>query len=425
MEFKEYLLKKYDEDFVNDFLSASKDERTSSLILNTNKYSKDILNGVNLISHPYIKNAFYYDKNVNKLGIDYRFENGVYFIQDAASMMTVHALDVQKDDVILDLCAAPGGKTIDAAIKLNNSGLIVANDISYERCRVLSSNIERMGFSNVIISNTDFEKVYTHYLNSFDKIILDAPCSGSFMFRKNENARLDWTYEKVLSCQKTQRNLIEIAYQMLKPGGKLIYSTCSISPEENEEIISELLKNHDDIHAQKLDFNDDVYESKILKNSYYFLPFKFNCEGQFICLLTKDGIQKNYIPNSENFKKYSGFAGFFDISFENYITKNDQIYGYNSPIKLNKLNILKYGLLISKKKGKIEIPSFHLAHFLDSKKSIKLTEEEFKKYIHGEEISRDINSDGFHVVSYNEVNLGFVKSSNGKLKNHYPKGLRK
>ena len=150
------------------------------------------------------------------------------------------------------MCAAPGGKSIDAAIKLNNTGMLISNELSYERSKILSSNIEKLGFCNTFVTNNDLSKIYHHYPSCFDKIILDAPCSGSFMFRKNELSKLDWNYNKVLGCAQIQKQLLDIASYMLKPGGKIAYSTCSISPEENENIIKEFLSSHEDFEICKI-----------------------------------------------------------------------------------------------------------------------------------------------------------------------------
>lgn len=425
MNFTEYLLKTYGQTLSDKILDAQNKKRTSSLILNYNKYDLDILKDVELKKHPYVEHAFYFDGEKNKLGIDYRFENGAFYIQDAAAMMPVHMLGIEKDDIILDMCAAPGGKTIDAALKLNNSGMIIANDLSYERARTLSTNVERMGFANVIVTNNDLSKVYRNYPETFDKIILDAPCSGSFMFRKNELSKLDWTMEKVLACQNEQKTLLEMAAYMLKEGGKIVYSTCSLSPEENEEVIKNFLDNNAHFNLQEFHFENDVSESKILAKTYYFYPFAFNGEGQFVCVLVKTG--ENYKTTKKLLisEKYPGTAGIFNLQFSNYLSVKDSIYAFNQHIKINKFNVLRAGLLVANLKGKIEIPSFHLAHYInDPKFIIELNEAEFKKYLHGEEIEKSIKN-GFYIVSYNKVNLGFVKAANERLKNYYPKGLRK
>ena len=142
----------YEDEIINKIISSFESERTHCLILNTAYYNESKLFDVNISKkHPFISNAFYFENQ--KLGNDFRFKNGVFYIQDAAAMMPVHFLDVKEHDIVLDMCASPGGKTIDAAIKLNNTGMIIANELNYERAKTLSSNVEKLGFSNVLLGH--------------------------------------------------------------------------------------------------------------------------------------------------------------------------------------------------------------------------------------------------------------------------------
>ena len=422
MNFLEHLQENYEAEIINKIISSFESERTHCLILNTAYYDESKLFDVNISKkHPFISNAFYFENQ--KLGNDFRFKNGVFYIQDAAAMMPVHFLDVKERDIVLDMCASPGGKTIDAAIKLNNTGMIIANELNYERAKTLSSNVEKLGFSNVFVTNNDLSKLYKNYPNTFDKIILDAPCSGSFMFRKNELSKLDWNYNKVLANALVQKELISIAAFMLKPGGTMVYSTCSLSPEENECVIEDFLNTHEDFEIIKIPAEPQYFMSKKVQGAIYLMPFLFEGEGQFITLLRKKGesiaTNKEIIENPCRTSIFSEFVG---KNFKNSITKNDLIYSYNSYVKLKPFNVLRYGLQVGENKGKVQIPSFHLAHYVKND-VFELDENTFNKYIKGEEISINCN-DGFHVVSYKNINLGFVKVKNNIGKNYYPKGLR-
>ena len=422
MDFLEHLHENYDDEIINKIISFMSSERTHCLILNEAYYTKNELFDINIIkNHPFISNAFYFSNQ--KLGNDFRFKNGVFYIQDAAAMMPVHLLNIKENDIVLDMCASPGGKTIDAAIKLRNTGMIISNELSYERAKTLSSNVEKMGFSNVFVTNNDLSKFYNNYPNTFDKIILDAPCSGSFMFRKNELSKLDWNYNKVLANALVQKELINIASYMLKPGGTIVYSTCSLSPEENEAIIEEFLNTHEDFELIKIPAEPQYFMSKRLEGTAYMMPFLFDCEGQFVTLLKKSGeLISNNKQIIENPCRTQLFSEFTNTKFTNSVQKNDLIYHYNTFVKLKYFNVLRYGLQVAENKGKIQIPSFHLAHFVKNN-VIELDEIAFNKYIKGEEISIN-TSDGFHVVSYKNINLGFVKVKNNIGKNYYPKGLR-
>lgn len=423
MDFNEYLEKNYNKEFVDSYINSLNKERTHCLILNKNKFNLSHLFNINILKkHEFIDYAYYFNSS---LGNDFRFKNGVFYIQDASAMMPVEFLDIKENDIILDMCAAPGGKSIDAAIKLNNTGMILSNENSYERAKILSSNIERMGFCNVFVVNNDFTKEYSCLYNKFNKIILDAPCSGSFMFRKNELSKLDWSIEKVEACAKKQKILLDLASKYLKPGGLISYSTCSISKEENEDIILDFLNTHKDFHIKKIKDNKLFYKSKI-EGAIYLMPSFFDGEGQFICILEKEN-DNNFINIKSKFTakpQYNSQIGKKYCNFDNYILKNDLIYGFYLPFDISSLNVLRYGLHISTLKGKIEIPSFQLAHYLNNN-IIELNDDDFKKYIKGYELNLDnINKDDFYIVSYKNIPLGYVKSKNNKQKNYYPKGLR-
>jgi len=202
---------------------------THCLILNPKKMGdEEFLKRYPLcVRHPFMPHAFYYKKEVYNLGDDILYEDGVYSIEDAAAMMPVYFLAPEKDDIVLDICAAPGGKSIAASILMEDCGTVVSNDISYPRAKAMSQNVERMGRGNIIVASNDFVFSHIHFAGTFDKIIVDAPCSGSAMMRKNPESKADWRFEKVKSCLKRQLEILELAYSMLKNGGTISYSTCS------------------------------------------------------------------------------------------------------------------------------------------------------------------------------------------------------
>lgn len=423
MKFLDYIKAKYKLDLVEKFYNSKEENKTSCFILNTIKFDKTIIDDIKCENHPFVKNAFYFNSNDIKLGTDYRFDNGAIYIQDASAMMNVANLGIEQGDIILDMCAAPGGKTIDAALELNGTGQIIANEINYTRAKVLSNNIDNMGLSNVVVTNNDLSKIFFKYKDTFDKIILDAPCSGSFMFRKNSLAEKDWSFKKVQNCAKTQIELLEYASFMVKPGGKISYSTCSLSPEENEEIINEFIKKHDDFKLIDIS-NNSFYSPDSLPQSIYYFPWEFKGEGQFVCVLQKDGAysktKKYKVGNSAKNPLYEKY----NLSFSHCFHIENEIYVLDNYVNLKYFFVLKYGLKLCDFSNGIFIPSFQLAHYLSSDFSISLTEDEAKNYINGCEIKK-LYENGYHIVSFNGVNLGFVKSVGETLKNMYPKGLRK
>ena len=245
--FSQHLTKYLDADVIDSLLASLDDHPMDAVLLNENKMTKaEFLSRFPHVSpHPVVTNGFLYDKQEYPLGKSYLFDAGVYYLQEPSAMVVAHLLPIEKGDRILDLCAAPGGKSVQASLKLQGTGLLLANDINYPRTKILSSNIERMGLSNVVVTNDDFANLSSKFTQFFDKIILDAPCSGSGMFRKLDTMKADWSYQKVLKYAQTQKSLIHMAYQMLAPGGIMVYSTCSYSYEENEEVILDLLASTD------------------------------------------------------------------------------------------------------------------------------------------------------------------------------------
>ncbi len=430
MNFIEHLEKYLSKEIINDLIKELEKERTSSLILNTNKISSEdfIKEFPNVQKHPFLKNVFYFDKNIYQFGKSYLFDNGVFYIMDASSMLVSEFLNPNDNDLILDMCAAPGGKSIYLSLKNKNINLI-SNDISYPRALTLSSNVEKLGLDNITVINYDFLKDSNILNNTFDKIILDAPCSGSAMFRKMDEMKEDWSYEKVLSLSSIQYNLLNRAIDLLKDGGELIYSTCSFSFEENEENILKILKERNDIFLIELPHIDGEYRSKELHDAIHLFPMFYKGEGQFIAKIKKNGIllkNKTKITENKNIlNKYKNIISTLNLNFKFYKEIKNHLYASNYDFLNEKIPLIRYGIDVCEIKKDYFIPSFNFAHYLPPYSSISLNENEMKKYIKGESLNKNLNlKDGYYVVSFNNINLGYVKYVKGILKNLYPKGLR-
>ena len=243
MDYKTYLEKIMSVDEINLMLKEYEKKPITSLRLNLLKFNKDNFEGLykGLENHNHVKEAYYYDKETMAFGKNALHNAGAYYIQDASAMMVVKLLGIEKDDKVLDLCAAPGGKSSQIASYLQNTGLLVCNDVSAKRVKDLSENIERMGICNAIVMNESVDKISDAFEGYFDKVVLDAPCSGQGMFRKNSLTYDDWSYDKTLNLAEIQKDLILKAYKCLKNGGIMVYSTCTFAVEENEEVIKYLL----------------------------------------------------------------------------------------------------------------------------------------------------------------------------------------
>lgn len=419
-EMKEILNEEYD-----DFIKSYDEPKTTGLRVNTLKISKEDLLNLNLYNLdqiPWAKEGFYYNEEVDRPGKSPLHEAGAYYLQEPSAMSVVPKLDVQEDEKILDMCAAPGGKSTYILSKLNNTGLLVSNEINPTRIRALGENLERFGAKNCIITNTDsnnLRKVFTGY---FDKIVIDAPCSGQGMFRKDEVAITDWSYAKVLECQSIQREIIRDGYEMLTNGGTLVYSTCTFAKEENEDVINEFISEYPNA---KLIIMERLW------------PHKVKGEGHFVAKIQKleeedCNVKQIKIKRiDKEIKDYKDFEKkFLNISLENkFEIRGENLYllPEESP-DTKKIKLLRYGLHVGTlKKNRFE-PSHALSHYLkmeDAKyiENLKVNDEQILQYLRGNTINTG-NSRGWVLVCVEGIPIGWGKESNGVLKNHYPKGLR-
>lgn len=382
--------------------------------------------------HPHIENAYIYNKELHELGKHILFNAGAYYIQEPAAMMAEYLLNVQPNDYVLDMCAAPGGKSFGALVDMLDQGLLVCNDIHEIRSKILSSNIEKYGFKNCIVLNDDSKRYKKYFKGFFDKIILDAPCSGSAMFRKNEQAREEWSIDKVMQCKAIQQSLLEDAYYMLKKDGYLMYSTCSFSIEENEEVIEEFLNVHPDMEITPIKINELYNDTIRLTGGLRLYPYKFNGEGQTIFILKKNSVEEKgrveQLKSAKLPKEASAFLNNINFKYNKddiILFKNKFYLAEFSKVDLKNIKINRFGLELGEMQKDRFVPSHSLAmyHSIDKSLFIELDDIEADLYLKGLTISKEGNS-GFRIVSYKGLALGWVKHVNNTLKNHYPKGLR-
>ena len=424
MNFEEHLKKYLTNEEISNLMDSLDKMSTHALLVNTNKIDDEFLlkKFPHLTKHPLVDHCYLYDNNEYPLGKHIYFEQGLYYLFEPCSSLIAHYLNPQEDDVILDCAAAPGGKALHTAILKKNKGIVVANEISRERSLVLSSNVERMGVSNVIVTNNSLDD-FSSFNETFDKIILDAPCSGSGMFRKEDKMKEDWTYQKVLSLAELQKTLIMQAYNLLKPRGILSYSTCSFSYEEDEETVQYLLDN---TNAELIEIEDrkEFYKSKSRIGIHLF-PNLFIGEGHYLCLIKKPGEIFTTKIKEPKEDKYAPTLR-KEFSLDGYIYSFDNIY-YRLPqyFDFKKLKVVRGGL----KLGTLEKYGFDLDHALSHyltnyKNSINLNDEQVTSYVQGNSMSLDVK-DGYVIIEYDGNGLGLAKAKNKKVNNKYPKGLRK
>lgn len=410
MEFEKHLEKYLSKDDISLLLKALLDKPYHALIINPYKIDKETLlkEYPLLIPHPIIENAFLYDKETYDLGKSLWHELGAFYLQEPSAMLPAYFLDIDKGDIILDMCAAPGGKSIQTSFKIKEEGIIISNDLSSIRQSATLENIERLGLGNIIITSLDFEKHYDKFLNYFSKIILDAPCSGSGMFRKDEKMRDDWNIEKVYKYSGIQKRLINIAYQMLKPGGEMIYSTCSFSYEEDEEVVQYLI-DHSDAEVIDLPQNKMFYQSAE-KMGIHLFPHLFKGEGHYLIKIKKPGT----LINDKKFTKKEIRYG------------ENKFISYLDLLEKKNIYIIRNGIKKSMFKGQYECYEHHYARSVNNFHSVvELDKNETISYINGQQLNHYSKYKGEVLLKYQNMNIDFAKTDGQVIKNRYPKGLRK
>ena len=288
---------------------------------------------------PWVKDGFYYNEGETPGKHPY-YHAGLYYIQEPSAMLPAEILDARPGEYILDLCAAPGGKSVQIASRMRGEGLLVANDSNPERVKALVKNIELLGIRNAIVTNELPENLAAKFPEYFDKILVDAPCSGEGMFRKDENAARSWRKYKCEDCAKIQKNILEHANKMLKPGGRLVYSTCTFSPEENEKVILDFLKKNEDYNIIEIPLSEGIERGRPewadgderLCGTARLWPHKIKGEGHFVALLLKKGSSDRW----DRWKKTEARLNEFNISKEKMEIINEfMINNLNMEIKGN------------------------------------------------------------------------------------------
>ena len=372
--------------------------------------------------------GYYYDEE-DRPGLHPYHCAGVYYIQDASAQLPVELLAPEPGDYVLDLCAAPGGKSTQIAGKLMGQGLMVSNEPSKSRARILSENMERLGVTNSLVVSEYPDALADRFYEYFDKILVDAPCSGEGMFRKNHEACAEWSLDNVAMCASRQAEILDRAYEMLIPGGSLCYSTCTFAKAEDEETIASFIARHPDM---------ELIEDRRL------WPHQVKGEGHYAALLRKGDsagrqedcrADRSQCKLKKNDKKllndYLSFAkdaliGQWD---DRLFLNGDQLYRLPEGCpEFGGIHVLRAGLhLGSFKKNRFE-PSHALALALSSQQvcraaDLPLEDPRVSAYLRGETFSAEV-ADGWCLVLVDGHSMGWGKAVGGTVKNHYPKGLR-
>ena len=441
-----------------DFLASYDRPRNVGLRLNPLKTdAPPALEEFGLTPVPWEKNGFYYDSNTRP-GLSAYHEAGLYYLQEPSAMAPAGLLDVRPGMKVLDLCAAPGGKTTQLAAALQGEGLLVCNEINPKRSKILARNIERLGIANALVLNEHPQKLESRFEGYFDRILVDAPCSGEGMFRKEEAAVTDWSEEAVEMCSRRQQEILASAAKMLAPGGRLVYSTCTFAPSENEGTVSRFLENHEDFSLISVDapwfapgrpeWTENPAEG--LEQTFRLWPHKLRGEGHYAAVLEKrtpcvKGAAEQSeagglsTPPSRQSRDTSPCTG----EAEKVLAKFRKEHGLDLPKgkliafgqslflapeelpDLRGLKVLRPGLELGEvKKDRFE-PAHAWALWLKTAKSVAdfpADSPEIAKYLRGEAIQG--SQTGWTLLTVDGLSLGWVKGSGGTLKNHFPKALR-
>ena len=446
-EMKEILGDEFD-----DFLKSYDEPKTTGLRLNTMKLNKEKLLDLNLFelsSIPWAEEGYYYDEKINRPGKNPLHESGAYYLQEPSAMSVVPKLNIEEGDKVLDLCAAPGGKSTHVASQLQQEGLLITNEIYPQRAKILSQNIERMGIKNAVVVNESPQKLAKHFPSYFDRIVVDAPCSGEGMFRKDEVAQEEWSLENVRICADRQADILEEAATMLKPGGRIVYSTCTFAPEENEQAIGAFIESHPEFKIESMKAYEGFKpgrrewsnsEAEGIEETYRLWPHYIHGEGHYVAVLrkTEDAEfkepKRQYVKPLNDKKKIQEFLMFAKVALVevpkgDYVLFGDQLYIVpEEMLTFDKLKVVRAGWhLGTMKKNRFE-PSHALALSLspqDVKHSISFAadSDEIRAYLRGETIPFE-GEKGWYLICVDGYSLGWAKLANNMLKNHYPKGLR-
>ena len=375
---------------------------------------------------PFYQNGYYISCDEKGIGNTPLHHAGVFYVQEPSAMSAVTLLDVQKGDKVLDLCAAPGGKSAQIASCLQNTGLVWSNEIVKNRAQILLSNFERMGISKGIVSSCHPDILCQKLQGYFDKVLVDAPCSGEGMFRKNPDAVREWSREHVLSCAERQLSILNSAANAVKNGGILVYSTCTFSFEENEGVIKRFLAENPDF--EMCGISEHFGRKTELPCAVRITPVE-NGEGHFAAKLHKKGesLSETFTRSLKGDIPKELKEIFHELPKGNYITVNDKLYimPEDTP-DFKGLGIIRSGILAGEFVKKRFEPSHAL--FMSSKaenikRVLELDDIRIKEFLSGMEIDSDCQN-GYTAVTYKGIVTGFGKTSNGRLKNKYPKGLR-
>ena len=416
------------------FEAAADRDQLKAIRVNTGKTSVGKLReaGIAIGETTPLNDDTYYLESEEKLGNHPFHLAGLYYLQEPSSSIVCDVLDVQENDVVLDLCAAPGGKSTQILNRLNRTGLLWTNEINRQRSQVLLSNLERWGYDNYILTSNSPDEMVSSLRESFDRILVDAPCSGASMFKKFPETINEYNEASVKACQRRQLEILDCAHEMLKDGGVLVYSTCTFNLIENELCMAEFINRHPDMTAVDcgIPWQRRGYDAAGQSGRLYRRVFpQDGGEGHFVAKLVKGGTNSKRelrrLPFSNNpvvsaFLKENGIKSGCTI-IGNSVLLSDK------PLINTDLRVIRQGIMLGTiEKNRIE-PHHHFFVSIPAKDNFssayECTKAEITKFLQGESLAVTAPK-GYIMINYQGYCVGFGKSDGRQIKNHLPKGLR-
>ncbi len=410
---------------LSDFLLAMDQPSVRGIRMNKEKPFEGMDGYIRLERVPWCMDGYFLPQD-SKAGATVFHEAGAFYLQEPSAMLPAEVMKVLPGEHILDLCSAPGGKGTQMALRLNGKGFIVCNEPVPKRAAILSRNMERMGITNSIVTCCYPERIPESWHGLFDGVLADVPCSGEGMFRRDPETRSEWTQEKASGCTVRQREILNSGAKLVRPGGRLVYATCTYNPDENEKTVEMFLDTHPDFFLEPFHFDGADGRNGML----LCLPHRMKGEGQFVAKLRK--------------KEKNDSKTIISLPYERPAREETELFRKQFPglpvpnvkagskfaccpecPELKGIRVLRAGLHLAEIRGKIVIPDHAAAVscIRPDIQEIRMTPEEAKKYIAGAEIQR--GSSGWTLMTFSNLRLGWGKGSDGYIKNHYPKGLRK
>lgn len=415
-------------DEFDDFYESLNNPIQKSIYVNENKIKIEDFKKIvdfSIEQIPYEPAGFYVDNE--KRGRHSLHHAGAFYLQEPSAMFTINSIKFKGNEKVLDMCASPGGKTIQIANRIPN-GVLVSNEIVKSRAEILYSNVERMGLKNVVITNENPENIGEAFGDTFDVVVVDAPCSGEGMLRRGDEVAEQWYPEINEMCAKRQLEILCHANKALKQNGILIYSTCTYSTLENEDVVKQFLQEH---NYELVYIDANLPRGIDLEQTVRLYPHKVKGEGQFVAVLKK--------KEENDFSCYSGLKLTNSKITNDFLKENLNItfdaveynkYNYFVPCKeviKKRINYVSVGVRLGQVVGNRFEPHHNMfsAFGREFKTTLKLSfkDENVTKYLRGETFDVDL-PDGFGAILVDGCALGGFKISKGKFKNYYPKGLR-